>query len=244
MIEVMFMVAIGALALARPGLTPSREVFTKRDYLMALPNILPVLLLMLVVLGVMYLGITTVTEAAAVGVLGSLVVAAVKRRLTWKILRESMLSTVRTTGMLVFIMVAALSVSNVIGYLNIPTALANAMVDAAMPKLLVFILIVIMYLFLGTFLDGMSMILLTLPVIYPVITLYGYDPIWFAVFLCIMIEIGQMTPPLGFDLYVLQDATKLPLSYIFRWQIPFIAIMLLGAVLLYVFPQIALVLVR
>lgn len=243
MIEVMFMIAIGILAVVRPGLTPGRESFTKRDYMMAVPRIVPVLFLMLLVLGVMYLGITTVTEAAAVGVVGSVVICAVNRRLNWKVMRDSLLHTMRTTGMIVFIMMAALSVSNILGYFNIPTTLADALIGTELPRAVVFGLIIIMYILLGTFLDGMSMILLTLPVIFPIITAYGYDPLWFAVFLCIMIEIGQMTPPLGFDLYVLQNVTRLPLSYIFRWQVPFIIIMLLGAILLYVFPQIALVLV-
>lgn len=243
MIEVMFMVAIGILTVVRPGLTPERERFAKRDYLMALPRVAPVLLLILLVLGVMYLGITTVTEAAAVGVVGSVIICAANRRLSWKVTRDALLHTIRTTGMIIFIMMAALSVSNIIGYFNIPTSLADALIGTDLPRAFVFALIIVMYLILGTFLDGMSMILLTLPVIFPIITAYGYDPLWFAVFLCVMIEIGQMTPPLGFDLYVLQNVTQLPLSYIFRWQIPFIAIMLLGAVLLYVFPQIALVLV-
>ncbi len=193
MIEVMFMIAIGILAIVKPELTPGREKYSRRDYLMAIPRIMPVLLLMLLVLGVMYMGITTVTEAAAVGVLGSVLISAFNRRLNWKVIRDSLFSTIRTTGMIVFIMMAALSVSNIIGYLNIPTSLANAIIETDLPRVVIFILIILMYLALGTFLDGMSMILLTLPVIFPIISAYGYDPLWFAVFLCIMVEIGQMT---------------------------------------------------
>ena len=241
MTQLMFMIFVGALALLRPDLTPGREPVTKRDLLLSLPRILPTIGLIALVLGMIYLGISTVTEAAAIGVLGALILMIGFRRFNLQDIKAALFNTVRISGMIIFIMMAAMVLSNIIGYLGIPTQLARMVTESSVVSPgIVFLFIVLMYLFLGTFLDGMAMVLLTLPVVFPVIIALGYDPIWFGVVLALMIEIAQITPPLGFGIYVLQSSTGLPVTHIMKWQLPFVSLMLLAVLLLYFFPQIAL----
>jgi tripartite ATP-independent transporter DctM subunit len=240
MIEVFFITFVAILAIVRPSLTPGREKVTGRDFLLSLPRVLPVIGLMALVLGVIYLGISTVTEAAAIGVLGAFLLMLGFRRFSWANIRDALLHTVKTTGMILFIMLASVTVSNILGYLGIPAKLADTIVGAELPPFLIFFLIMVMYLILGTFLDGLAMVLLTLPVVFPVIIGMGFDPIWFGVVLAVLIEIAQITPPLGFNIYVLQGSTGLPLPLVIKWQIPFALLMFLGIILLYFFPQIAL----
>ncbi len=240
MIEMLFFIFLGILALVRPELTPGREKVTKRDLLLSIPRVLPITMLMVLVLGMIYLGISTVSEAAAVGVFGSYVLMIAFGKFTWKHFISSLLHTAKVTGMIMFIMLAAVTLSNVIGYLGIPAKIANSLVAMNFPPVVLFFLVMLLYIFLGTFLDGLAMVLLTLPVIFPVITGMGFDPIWFGVVLAILIEIAQITPPLGFNIYILQKATNLPLSLVIKWMIPFALLMFLGIVLLYIFPEIAL----
>ncbi len=241
MTQLMFMVFVGVLATVRPQLTPGREPITKWDLLYSLPRVLPTIGLIALVLGMIYLGISTVTEAAAIGVLGAFILMIAFRRFSWRDVKTSLFNTVRISGMIIFIMMAAMVLANIIGYLGIPTQLARMVTESSIASPgVIFLLIVLMYLFLGTFLDGMAMVLLTLPVVFPVIIALGYDPIWFGVVLALMIEIAQITPPMGFGIYVLQSSTGLPLTHIMKWQLPFVIIMLLAVLLLYVFPQIAL----
>ena len=240
MIEAFFFIFLGVISLLKPSLTPGNEKVTGRDLLLSLPRVLPVVLLMVFVLGMIYLGVSTVSEAAAVGVLGAFLLMLGFGKFSWASLRKALLHTVRVTGMILFIMLAAITLSNVLGYLGIPAKLADALVATNLPRLVIFFMLMILYIILGTFLDGLAMVLLTLPVVFPVITSLGFDPIWFGVILAILIEIAQITPPLGFNIYILQEATGLPLGMVIRWMVPFALLMFLGIVLLYIFPEIAL----
>jgi tripartite ATP-independent transporter DctM subunit len=238
----MLMVFVGVLALLRPQLVPAeREPITKRDLLLSLPQILPTIGLIALVLGVIYMGVTTVTEAAAIGMLGALILLTAFRRFNWRDIKTSLFCTVRISGMIMFIMMASMVLSNIIGYLGIPAQLARMVTESVVfSPGIILLFIIMMYLLLGMFLDGMAMLVLTLPVVFPVIIALGFDPIWFGVVLAILIEIGQDTPPLGFGIYVLQNASGLPLEHIVKWQLPFIGVLLLSVLLLYFFPQIAL----
>ncbi|WP_165492071.1 TRAP transporter large permease [Egibacter rhizosphaerae] len=240
LIQLLFMTFIGSIALARPGLVPAeREPVTPRALLASIPSMGPVVLLAAAVLGSIYFGIATVTEAAAVGVIGALALMVAFRTFTISALNEALRETIRITGMIMLVFMGATVIANFIGYLQIPAHLATAIEAADLAPVVVLAAIVVLYLFLGTFLEGLSMMLLTLPIVFPIVTNLGYDPIWFAVVLAILIEISQLTPPLGFNLYVLEGATGLPIETVMRWQVPFVGLMLLAIVILFVFPQIA-----
>lgn len=241
LIQALFMSFIAGLVLTRPGLVPPEvEPVRAATLLRSFPQIAPVVALMVLVLGSIYLGIATVTEAAAVGVLGALVLMVAYRTFSFDALRQALAETVRLTGMIMLVFMGAAVIGNFVGYLRIPAQLSGAIQDADLAPAVVIALIVVLYLFLGTFLEGLSMMLLTLPIVFPVVVDLGYDPIWFAVVLAILIEVSQLTPPLGFNLYVLQSATGLPIEMIMKWQLPFVALMLLSIVIIYVFPPIAL----
>ena len=241
LIQVLFMLFLGGLALARPQLVPDeKEPVTVRRLVSSLPQLAPILALMVLVLGSIYLGIATVTEAAAVGVLGALALMLGFRTFTLTALRAALNETVRITGMIMLVFMGATVIANFIGYLQIPAHLAAAIEAADLAPVVVMLMIVALYMFLGTFLEGLSMMLLTLPIVFPIVMALGYDPIWFAVVLAILIEISQLTPPLGFNLYVLEGATGLPIETVMKWQVPFVALMLVAIGLLFVFPEIAL----
>ena len=176
------------------------------------------------VLGLIYLGITTPTEAGAIGVTSAVVVALFYGKFDWKRAKEASFATVKTTCMIILVMTGAAILSSAMAYLRVPQQLAMALTDAQLSKWVIFIILCVIYLGLGCLFDGVSMIVLTLPIIFPTIKALGFDPIWFGVVLTILIETAQITPPVGFNLYVLQNISGIPISTITIATIPFFLI--------------------
>jgi tripartite ATP-independent transporter DctM subunit len=205
-----------------------------------LPGFLPVVGLMAAVLGTIYTGWATPTEAAAIGVAGALLIGWAGRCLTWASLRESLLGATTTTVMMGLIVLGASYFSTAMGYLGIPRQMALLVAQWRLSPYELVAALAALYLILGCFLDGGSIIVITLPITLPLVTAAGFSPVWFGIFLVIMAELCQITPPVGFNLFVLQKETGEEIGYIVRAAMPFFALLLLATALLTVFPQIAL----
>ena len=246
MLALLFMLYIAIFALLRPNLVPQDDLtYTWKDRFMGLVKILPTAGLIFLVLGLIYLGVSTPTEAAMIGVAGAVLTSVFYRTFTIKMIRESMMGTIRTSCMLFLIMMMATILSSTVAYLKIPTGLARIVTEANLSPGALFVMVSILYVALGCFFDGMSIMLLTLPIIYPLmVSQMQFNPIWFGVILTILIEVAQITPPVGFNLYVIQHVSGQPITTVARYSLPFMAILILGVVLLYLFPEIALYLPR
>ncbi|MFQ5348581.1 MAG: TRAP transporter large permease [Rhodothalassiaceae bacterium] len=206
------------------GPRPPAAAFTWRERLRALPGLLPVLALILVVVGSMYAGIAGPTEAATIGVGGALLVAAMQRTLDIAALRAALLAGVRTSAMLGLILAGAFFLSKVAALFGLPEAAARAVGALTLPPPLLILALLLLYVLLGMVLDGLSLILMTLPVTLPLATGAGFDPVWFGIFLVIVVEMAQITPPVGFNLFVVQDLSGRPLGSVARAAFPFFLI--------------------
>ncbi len=224
-----------------PEIAPqSQESYSWADRLLGLKDLAPTLILILVVLGSIYGGFATPTEAAALGVLGAFVFAAINRQLTIKIFFECLKGAVKTNAMIMLIVVGAGFLSRVMGFLGIPAAITLAITQLNLSPYMLMILLGGVYLVLGCLLDGFSIVVMTLPIALPMVTAAGFDPIWFGIYLILMVEVSQITPPVGFNLFVIQGLTGEPIMKIARYALPFFFLMLLTTAILTVFPQIAL----
>lgn len=237
----LYMVYIGFRGIITPEIAPSEGgLYNWKDRLKSLPKILPVLLLMGMVLGTIYAGWATPTEAAAIGVCGALLIGLFSRSLRWSSFKESLMGATRTSCMMCLIVLGASYFANSMGYLGIPRAMAMEVASWELSPYTLIFALSILYIILGCFLDGGSIIVITLPIALPMVETAGFSPIWFGVFLVIMAELCQITPPLGFNLFVLEKATGLDITYIIRSAVPFFMLLLLTAAIITVFPQIAL----
>lgn len=203
-----------------------------------LTRLLPVIALITGVLGTIYLGIATATEAAAVGVVGSLILSAAQRTLSWETLKAAFIGATRLYCMIAFILAGAAFLTLSMGYIGLPRHLAEWIGTFGLSKFELILAIMVFYIILGCFLDGISVIVLTMGVILPTITGAGIDLIWFGIFLVLVVEMAQITPPVGFNLFVLQGMTKKPLGYIAKVTMPMFFLMVFAVLLIYLFPQI------
>ena len=198
----------------------------------------PVMLLIVAVLGSIYLGIATATEAAAVGVVGALVLSATQGSLTWASVKASFMGATRLYCMIAFILAGAAFLTLSMGYIGLPRHLAEWIASLGLSKFELIMILMCFYIVLGCFLDGISMIVLTMGVILPTINAAGIDLIWFGIFLVLVVEMAQITPPVGFNLFVLQGLTKKSLGYISRVTMPMFFLMVLAVIVIYQFPAI------
>ena len=210
--------------------------------LLSLIDLFPTLLLIGLVLGTIYAGWATPTESAALGVAGSIVLALVDRKLSWQMLRESMDSTARTTSMIALILFGAYLLNYILSSLGIPQMLAKFMTGLPLPGWAIMLVIIGFYLALGTFMEGISMVITTIPLLFPVVMALGYDPIWFGVVITMLVEIAMISPPDGTVLYVLQGMRRQPgpITDVFVGVMPFLVVYMFAIVVLMVFPAIAL----
>jgi C4-dicarboxylate transporter, DctM subunit len=225
----------------RPDLVPESERALKnatfRERMAALRELGPALFLILCVLGSMYGGIATPTEAAAIGVLGAALVAYVQGSMNWQTLRDVGLGSIQACSMMGLIIVGASILGNVTAILGIPDAVAGFVRFDLSPMGLIIALIAV-YLVLGTALEGFSMIAVTLPVVLPLIKEAGFDKVWFGIFMVIVVEMAQITPPVAFNLSVIQSVTGHSMSYLTRVTMPYLFIMIGFVILLAAFPGI------
>ena len=201
--------------------------------------LLPVICLILVVIGSMYLGFATATEAAAFGVIGSLLLALSQGSLTWKTFTESLMGATRTSAMIALILAGAAFLSLSMGFTGLPRGLADLIAQWDLSRFELLMVLLVFYIILGCFLDGISSVVLTMAVVEPMIRDAGIDLIWFGIFIVVVVEMAQITPPIGFNLFVLQGMTDHEMGYIAKAAIPMFLIMVLMVFVLIIFPDIA-----
>ena len=201
--------------------------------------LIPVLLLITLVIGSMYLGFATATEAATFGVLGSMALAAAQGSLTLTSLKESLMGATRTSAMIALILAGASFLSLSMGFTGLPRALAEWIGGMGLTKFELLMALLVFYIILGCFLDGISSVVLTMAVVEPLIRQAGIDIIWFGIFIVVVVEMAQITPPIGFNLFVLQGMTGREMTFIARAAIPMFLIMVLMVFVLIAFPELA-----
>ena len=215
-----------------PSMTLSRMLYDSRF-------LLPVMGLVFIVIGSMYFGWATATEAAAVGVIGALSLAALQRSLTFETFITSLMGATRTSAMIALILMGASFLSLSMGFTGLPRALAGWIDEMNLSPIVLIAALTIFYIILGMFLDGISSVVLTMAIVEPMIRQAGIDVIWFGVFVVVVVEMAQVTPPIGFNLFVLQGMTKHEISYIARTAIPMVLLMILMVVILVIWPELA-----
>ncbi len=226
-------------ALLNPKQVPKSDVsMTLAQKLGESRHLIPVILLIGGVIGTIYTGIATATEAAAVGVVGALILSAAQGSLNWATFRDSLLGATRLYCMIALILAGAAFLTLAMGYIGLPRHLAEFVTGLNLSPGVLLLALALFYIVLGCFLDGISMIVLTMGVILPTVTAAGIDLIWFGIFIVIVVEMAQITPPVGFNLFVLQGMTKREITWIAKVCMPYFFLMVLALLLLWWFPQI------
>jgi C4-dicarboxylate transporter DctM subunit len=202
-------------------------------------HLIPVVVLIGAVLGSIYTGIATATEAAAVGVVGSLVLSGAQRSLNWATFRDSLMGATRLYCMIALILSGAAFLTLSMGYIGLPRHLAEYVTSLGLSPFMLMLALAVFYIILGCFLDGISMVVLTMGVILPTVQAAGFDLIWFGIFIVVVVEMAQITPPVGFNLFVLQGMTGREITWIAKVTLPFFLLMCLMVLLLWFVPQIA-----
>ena len=241
LISILFCLTIYLLCLRRPQLGPAAENVTWSMRWKSLAGVIETLLLFIVIIGGMFVGLFTPTEAAAVGAAGSLVIALARRKLTWKALVQSLNETVRTSCMVMIIVAGAVVFSRFLAVTRIPYELASWLTGLPFPPWVIIGLIILFYLMAGCFMDALGLVMLTVPIFFPVIEALHYNPIWFGVIIVVVTQMGVISPPVGVNVYVVTGIERdLPLQTVFKGAIPFLICLLVSAAILVAFPQISL----
>lgn len=231
---------IAAWALLNPDqIPPADEKTTFLQKLNASRTLIPVISLIAAVLGSIYAGIATATEAAAVGVFGALVISTLQGSMSWTTFKEALMGATRLYCMIALILAGAAFLTLSMGYIGLPRHLAEWIVSLNLSQGQLIFALTLFFVLLGCFLDGISMVVLTMGVLMPTIQAAGIDPIWFGIFVVLVVEMAQITPPVGFNLFVLQSMTGKELPWIAKVTLPMFLLMCLAAMLIYVFPGIA-----
>ncbi len=226
-------------AMRNPGQIPAAErTFSLMEKLSASRSLIPVVSLILAVLGSIYSGIATATEAAAVGVVGSLVISTLQRSMNWRSFRDALMGATRLYCMIALILAGAAFLTLSMGYIGLPRHLAEWIATLGLSKAQLIVALTLFYIILGCFLDGISMVVLTMGVLMPTVNAAGIDPIWFGIFIVLVVEMAQITPPVGFNLFVLQGMTGRQLTWIARVTMPMFFLMCVAVALIYLFPGI------
>ncbi|HET7402957.1 MAG TPA: TRAP transporter large permease subunit [Usitatibacter sp.] len=224
-------------ALLHPGeIPPPDRVMTFREKVHASRHLIPVVSLIVVVLGSIYIGIATATEAAGLGVVGALAISAAQGAMSWKVFRESLLGATRLYCMIALILAGAAFLTLSMGYIGLPRRLAEFIASLQLSQAALLFWLMVFYIVLGCFLDGISMVVLTMGVILPTIQRAAIDLVWFGIFIVLVVEMAQVTPPVGFNLFVLQGMTRKDIGWIARAALPLFFLMVAAVGLIYVFP--------
>lgn len=235
----LFMLYIALHSLAYPNHKIADPIVLKKRSTLA--KLIPITLLMMLVIGSIYSGIATPSESAALGVLGALIICYRKRNLSVDLVVQSLITTVKTSSMILFILLGASFLTMAMGFLQIPANLANwvANQDLSPGQLLIYLTMV--FIVLGLFLDGISIVILTSSILLPLIKQAGFDPIWFGIYLVIVVEMSQITPPVGFNLFVIKGLIQdKSLWIIAKAAFPFFLILLFSLIVFYLYPQLVL----
>ncbi len=238
LLAVLFSGYIAVWALMNPQrIPPPDPPMSFVQKLRASLSLIPVAVLILAVLGSIYAGIATATEAAAVGVVGALVISAAQGSLNWQTFRDSLLGATRLYCMMALILAGAAFLTLAMGYIGLPRHLAEWIGSLGLSKFQLVAMLAVFYIVLGCFLDGISMVVLTMGVVMPTVLAAGIDPLWFGIFVVLVVEMAQITPPVGFNLFVLQGMTGKDLLYIARVTLPMFGLMVAAVLIIYFAPD-------
>jgi tripartite ATP-independent transporter DctM subunit len=235
----LFMGYVSVWSLLRPDQVPLEPTMSLRAKFEHSRFLIPVVCLILAVLGSIYLGIATATEAASFGVIGALILAAAQGSLTWDSFVASLMGATRTSCMIALILAGAAFLALAMGFTGLPRALAEWIAALELSPLMLIVALTVFYIILGCFLDGISSVVLTMAVIEPMIRHAGIDVIWFGIFIVVVVEMAQITPPVGFNLFVLQGMTGHEINYIALTALPFFFLMCVMVAILVAFPELA-----
>jgi len=241
LITVCFMGVIYLYATRHPEQGPKGEAFSFREKIASLKGLGETMAVFVLVMGGLFLGWFTPTEAGGVGAFGTLVVTIFQRQMTWPKFVKSLYETLRTSCMVLLLITGATIFGHFLAVTRIPFNMASWVAAAAIPPYLVVALIISIYLVGGCFIDALALIMLTIPIFYPIVIDLGYDPIWFGIIITLVTQMGVITPPVGINVYVVSGVAKdIELEKIFKGAAPFLAALIVGTLILMVFPSIAL----
>lgn len=238
----LFLTIILVMCLRNPKLGPRGEIFSLREKLRSLSGIWGMLLIFMVIIGGLYFGVFTPSEAGAAGAFATFLICLVRRKATLRGTMDSLKSSAHLTVMILTILIGAMIFSTFLSVSGVPSLLSEWIGGLPLPPMAILLIILAMYIPLGMFMDSMAMLLLTIPIIFPVIVNLGFDPIWFGVLIVLLFELALITPPIGMGVFVIQGITKVPLQEVFLGSLPFVIAMIACLALLVAFPQIALLL--
>lgn len=240
-LALLFIITVFIQCAFDPKMGPRGQKSTFGTKIKSLSGTWGMLLLFIVVMGGIYIGYFTPTEAAGVGAFGSFLIAVLKGKMTWKKLVECLMESGKTTAMIFLIIIGANIFSTFLGLARLPMELADFVMGLALPKTVILYAIILIFILLGCVMDCYAIMILTVPIIFPVIEAMQFDPIWFGVLMVIVLEMGLITPPVGLNVFVLKSAAPdVPLTVIFKGIWPFLLSALAAIILLTIFPQIAL----
>ncbi len=235
-----FMITVSIITRVKPELGPRGPQTSARDKLLAFKDVWGMVVLFLVVIGGIYLGVLTPTEAAGVGATGTLILALLRRRMRWPVLLACLMDTVQTTAMLFTILIGAILLNNLLILSNVAAALSAWIDGLALSPMAVMVVILLIYLVMGCVLDALAMIILTIPIFFPIVLGLGFDPIWFGIVVVMVVELGLITPPVGMNVFVIKGMTReVSLGQIYVGVLPFCLAQMVLIGLIVAFPLIA-----
>jgi tripartite ATP-independent transporter DctM subunit len=241
----LYMVAVASFTAVNPEAGPAGPRVSWPERFKALRQVWMVLTLFLIVIGGIYLGVFTPTEAAGIGATGAFIAALMRRSLTFRELLHILFDSARTSAALMAVLVGALIFSNFVNITGAPEAIVDALKAVNMPPLGVMALILMFYLLLGCVFDALAMILLTVPIFFPLVIALGFDPVWFGIITVVVVELSLITPPIGMNLFVIHSVARdIPMTTIYRGILPFIAVDIVRLAILVLFPMLVLFLPR
>jgi C4-dicarboxylate transporter, DctM subunit len=238
MMVVLFMAYVVLWALLNPGKTPPSDIsmrFTERVW--SSRRLIPVVCLIALVVGSIYGGVATPTEAATIGVLGALALSLLYGSLTWSNFVQSLVGATQTSCMIAFILAGASFMTIAMGYTGIPRAAAGLITSYQLSVYGLLAALTVLYVILGFALDGISMVVLTSSVVQPMIRQAGVDPVWFGIYIVLLVQVAELTPPVGFPMFIMQMMTGRSLTYVSRAALPFFFLLLVGTAIIIVFPD-------
>jgi tripartite ATP-independent transporter DctM subunit len=236
-----FMAAIAVVTRLWPDISKPGKRSTTRQKIQALGRTWGVLLLFLLVIGGIYFGVFTPTEAAGIGAVGAFVISALRRRLSVDAAKEALVETVGTTAMIFIVLIGALTLNNLMVFSGIADALSDFVTGLDYPPMVVMAVILLLYMVMGCVLDALAMILLTIPIFYPIVQNLGFDPVWFGILVVMVVELGLITPPIGMNVFVIKGMVPdVALSAIYVGVLPFVVAQIILIVIIFFLPDIVL----
>jgi tripartite ATP-independent transporter DctM subunit len=236
-----FMLTIAVVTRIDPSLGPAAARSSRKERLAALRDVWGTVALFLLVIGGLYLGVFSPTEAASIGAVGAVLLGILNGTFSFQLLYRSLMETVKTTAMIFTILIGAIMLNNFLILASVPSLISDWIAGLPLGKTAILVVILLMYFVLGCLLDSLAMVLLTIPIVFPIVTALGFDPIWFGIIIVMVVELGLITPPIGMNVFVIKGIAKdVPLETIFRGVLPFVVAQVILLAIIVMFPQVAL----